>query len=102
MYYKANALVSPATQRLSYVIATVAPAVLLVALWPFADRLRFDILLPGLAWRTYFVLTTLPGALARWRRGPKSQEAKAAVNQSSNGGRAIASYFDRRGVSLGF
>ena len=68
VYVKGNALVDDRARQLSYGVATIVPALCFVGMWLLADRLRFDILLPGLAWRTYFVLTTLPAALAVWGR----------------------------------
>lgn len=65
---KAQPLLDDQVRRTSYGIATVVPAVTLVLLWLFADRLRFEILLPGLAWRLYLALTVLPAALALFRR----------------------------------
>ncbi len=42
------------------------PAVL-VGMWLFRERIDFNILLPGLAWRTYFFLSILPHGLTFWR-----------------------------------
>lgn len=70
IYTKANALIGDAARRLSYVIATALPPVMLVAMWLAADRLRWNVLLPGLAWRTWILLQTLPAAIALWRRLP--------------------------------
>jgi hypothetical protein len=64
---KAAVLVDDQARRLSYGIATVLPALLLVSMWLFQDRLRWNVLLPGLAWRTYVLLFSLPPALALWR-----------------------------------
>ena len=64
---KAGALVDNEARRLSYGIATVLPALLLVSMWLFQDRLRWNVLLPGLAWRSYVLLFSLPPALALWR-----------------------------------
>jgi len=36
----------------------------LVAIWWYRDSLDFNILLPGLAWRAWLVLYTIPSALA--------------------------------------
>jgi len=64
---KAGALVDHEARRLSYGIATVPPALLLLGMWLFQDRLRWNVLLPGLAWRSYVLLFSLPAALALWR-----------------------------------
>ena len=44
----------------------VSPAVL-VGMWLYRDSFDFNILLPGLAWRTYFFLSILPHALNLWK-----------------------------------
>jgi hypothetical protein len=38
----------------------------LVGMWLFRNSIDFNILLPGLAWRTYFFLSILPHALHLW------------------------------------
>ena len=58
--------VGPAELRVSYRVATTLPAVILVLFWIFRDRLTWNILLPGLAWRSFVVLSALPMALAVW------------------------------------
>jgi hypothetical protein len=50
--------------RLSHGVAAIAPALGLVAMWWYRESLDFNILLPGLAWRTWLVLYTTPSALA--------------------------------------
>ena len=42
------------------------PAVL-VGMWLYRDSIDFNILLPGLAWRTYFFLSILPHGLNLWK-----------------------------------
>jgi len=39
-------------------------ALVLVAIWWYRESLDFNVLLPGLAWRTWLVPYTLPSALA--------------------------------------
>ena len=46
--------------RLGHAVAAIVPALVLVAIWWYRDSLDFNILLPGLAWRTWLVLYTLP------------------------------------------
>lgn len=50
--------------RLAHGVAAIVPALVLVAIWWYRDSLDFNILLPGLAWRTWLVLYTLPSALS--------------------------------------
>jgi hypothetical protein len=66
---KAVVLVDDEARRMSYGIATVLPALLLAGMWLYQDHLRWNVLLPGLAWRSYVVLFSLPAALALWRKG---------------------------------
>jgi hypothetical protein len=42
---------------------------ILVGMWVSRDSLDFNILLPGVAWRTYFFLSILPHALTLWKSG---------------------------------
>jgi len=45
-------------------LAATVPALMLVAIWWYRDSLDLNVLLPGLAWRTWLVLYTVPSALA--------------------------------------
>jgi hypothetical protein len=56
----------------SQVIAFLFPLVF-VGLWLAADRLTWNILLPGLAWRSFVVVQSLPAAIAAWRGGNRKQ-----------------------------
>jgi hypothetical protein len=49
--------------RIGHGVAAVVPALVLAAMWWYRESLDFNILLPGLAWRTWLVLYTLPFAL---------------------------------------
>jgi amino acid transporter len=49
--------------RIGHGVAAVLPALVLAAIWWYRDSLDFNILLPGLAWRTWLVLYSLPFAL---------------------------------------
>jgi hypothetical protein len=40
---------------------------ILVGAWLYRNSLDFNILLPGLAWRTYFFLSILPHAVGLWK-----------------------------------
>jgi hypothetical protein len=42
--------------------------IILLGMWLYRNRLDFNILLPGLAWRTFFFLHILPYALNIWHR----------------------------------
>jgi hypothetical protein len=50
--------------RAGHAAAAIVPALLLVAIWWYRESLDFNVLLPGLAWRTWLVLYTIPSALA--------------------------------------
>ena len=39
----------------------------LAGMWNYRNALDFNILLPGVAWRTYFLLSLLPHALSLWK-----------------------------------
>jgi len=50
--------------RIGHSVAALVPALVLAALWWYREALDFNVLLPGLAWRTWLVLYTIPSALA--------------------------------------
>ena len=52
---------------MSHHVAVYLFPLILVGTWVFRDALDFNILLPGLAWRTYFLLSILPHALSLWK-----------------------------------
>lgn len=52
----------------SYRVAIYVPTVLLLLMWLGSDRLIWSILLPGLAWRMWFLLYSLPIAVSVWSR----------------------------------
>jgi hypothetical protein len=51
----------------SHQVAVHIFPLILVAMWVFRDALDFKILLPSVAWRTYFLLSILPQALSLWK-----------------------------------
>jgi hypothetical protein len=53
--------------RTSHAAAAIVPALVLAAIWWYRDALDFNILLPGLAWRTWLVVYTLPFAITLLR-----------------------------------
>ena len=50
--------------RIGHGVAAIVPALALAAMWWYREALDFNVLLPGLAWRTWLVLYTIPSALA--------------------------------------
>lgn len=50
--------------RIGHGVAAIVPTLVLVAIWWYRDSLDFNVLLPGLAWRTWLVLYTIPSAQA--------------------------------------
>ena len=57
-----------ASLAVGHAAAATLPALELAAVWWFRDQLDLNILLPGLAWRTFIALYTLPSAIDAWRR----------------------------------
>jgi hypothetical protein len=51
----------------SYQVALYLFPLILVGIWLYRNSLDFNILLPGVAWRTYFFLSILPHALHLWK-----------------------------------
>lgn len=52
---------------ISHQVAIYLFPLTLVGMWLYRNSLDFNILLPGLAWRTYFFLSILPDGLALWK-----------------------------------
>jgi hypothetical protein len=52
---------------ISHQIAVYLFPPVLVGMWVFRNSLDFNILLPGLAWRTYFFLSILPHSMNVWK-----------------------------------
>jgi len=53
--------------NISHQIAIYLFPLILVGMWINRDSLDFNILLPGVAWRTYYFLSILPHALSLWK-----------------------------------
>lgn len=69
IYGKGMKLVTLPTWQGSYLVATFLPALILVGIWLFLGKITWvDVLLPGLAWRVYILLQTLPPAIALWNQ----------------------------------
>ena len=58
---------SAARYDISHQIAVYLFPVVLVGMWLYRNSLDFNILLPGLAWRTYFFRSILPHGLNLWK-----------------------------------
>jgi len=52
---------------ISHQVAVYLFPVILVYMWSYRNSIDFNILLPGLAWRTYFFLSILPHGLNLWK-----------------------------------
>jgi hypothetical protein len=52
---------------MSYQVAIYLFPLILVGMWLYRNSIDFNILLPGLAWRTYFFLSILPHGLNLWK-----------------------------------
>jgi hypothetical protein len=52
---------------ISHQIAVYLFPAVLVGMWVFRNSIDFNILLPGLAWRTYFFLRILPHGINLWK-----------------------------------
>jgi hypothetical protein len=68
VYVRARPLVDERDIRLGYALVTGVVVAGLILMWLFAARLDFNVLLPGLAWRMYVLLQTLPAGLALARQ----------------------------------
>lgn len=52
---------------ISHQVAVYLFPIVLVGMWLYRNSLDFNILLPGLAWRTYLFLSILPHGLDLWK-----------------------------------
>ena len=68
MIYQRNQ--SASRYDLSFRVATYLFPLILVGMWIYRNSLDFNILLPGLAWRSYFFLSILPYAIRLWALEP--------------------------------
>ena len=50
-----------------YRVLAYLPLILLVVFFIFGNRIRWDILLPGLAWRAWLLAYSLPAVVTVWR-----------------------------------
>ncbi|HUR29109.1 MAG TPA: hypothetical protein VM509_13050 [Planctomycetota bacterium] len=57
----------PWALSVGHAAAAFIPALVLAAVWYFRESLDLNVLLPGLAWRTFIVLYSVPAALGAWR-----------------------------------
>ena len=58
---------SAARYDISHQVAIYLFPLILVGMWSYRNSLDLNILLPGVAWRTYFFLSILPHALGLWK-----------------------------------
>ena len=58
---------------ISYQAALYLFPIILTGLWIYRDMLDFNILLPGLAWRTFFFFGILPYGLNLWKQQESAQ-----------------------------
>jgi hypothetical protein len=64
--------------RAGHRVVSTLPALVFLALWMFSDRLIWNTLLPGLAWRSFVVLTAIPAAVAAWTTRSDSARSSSA------------------------
>ena len=63
--------------RAAHLVNSTAPSVVLIAAWLLRERLDWNILLPGFAWRLFIMLYAMPSALALSR--PRISEKGAPI-----------------------
>ena len=54
--------------RRALLVNSTVPSVVLLGAWLLRDRIDWNILLPGLAWRLFITLYGMSSALTAWRR----------------------------------
>ena len=65
-----------AALSVGHAAAATVPALEIAAIWFLRDQLDLNVLLPGLAWRTFIVLYSVPAAIDAWR-APAARESAA-------------------------
>ncbi|MEO7838386.1 MAG: hypothetical protein ABIU06_03475 [Anaerolineales bacterium] len=65
-YYRTEKMDLNKQTRISYKIASITPAILLVILWLLQKQIDFNIALTGFAWRLYVLFQILPRAIYLW------------------------------------
>ena len=68
MWSRAQWRIDASALHATHIVAAMLPALTVAALWVWRDRLDFNVLLPGLAWRMFLVLYSLPSVLTVWRQ----------------------------------
>jgi hypothetical protein len=71
---RANELVGRTALRTAHGVATVLVPLVLVAMWLYAAKLQWNVLLVGLAWRMWLLLYALPAVIAVWRPSRRSRQ----------------------------
>lgn len=67
IYGRGIRLAKPSTLEVCYLVAMFLSPLVLVGIWLSLDKIVWlDVLLPGVAWRLYILLQTLPAAIAVW------------------------------------
>ena len=68
IWSRAMSRVDESSWRAAHLVAATVPALTLVAVWAFREQLDLNVLLPGLGWRTFLFLYSLPSCLTAWRQ----------------------------------
>jgi hypothetical protein len=68
LWSRAQGRIEPFSLHVTHIVAAMLPALTLAALWAWRDQLDLNVLLPGLAWRMFLVLYSLPSVLTVWRQ----------------------------------
>jgi hypothetical protein len=68
IWSRAMRRVDASSLRPAHIIAATVPALTLAAIWFYREQLDLNVLLPGLAWRTFLFLYSLPSCLTAWRQ----------------------------------
>jgi len=68
--------------RRSHVIASAVGPFVILAMWVFREHLIWNTLLPGVAWRLYFIVAATPLSLAVWQQSrPTADQVNPALSQ---------------------
>ena len=71
-----------------YRIAAALPLALLVVFFAAGEQIRWNVLLPGLAWRAWLLLYLLPAGIAAWETSSAARNQPASAGTSGEMDRA--------------
>ena|SRR2546426_4240021 len=76
LWTRGHARIDPSARCVAHDALTATVPAACLALWTAFDRVDWNVFLPGLAWRSFIVLHTLPVALTLWSADGGAERAR--------------------------